>query len=93
MDGYQLANQNFEWVFPYHPGAMRYYKEAGVWSDAAQATQDANMKRQEVLAAAWADFKSMNVSGDDYEAKWLEVRAKHLSDADMPVPFAEPLAE
>ena len=51
------------------------------------------MKRQEVLAAAWADFKSMGVSGDDYEAKWLEVRAKHLSDADMSVPFAEPLAE
>ncbi len=93
MDGYQLANQNFEWVFPYHPGAVRYYKEAGVWDDAAQATQDANMKRQEVLAAAWADFKSMGVSGDDYETKWLEVRAKHLSDAGMSVPFAEPLSE
>jgi len=93
MDGYQLANQNFEWVFPYHPGAIRYYKEAGVWSDAAQENQEANLRRQEVLAAAWDDFKAMGVSGDDYEIKWLEVRAKHLSDADMAVPFGEPLPE
>ena len=93
MDGYQLANQNFEWVFPYHPGAIRYYKEAGVWNDAAQASHDANMKRQEVLAAAWDEFQGMDVSEDEYKAKWLEVRAKHLNEADMPVPFNEPLPE
>ena len=93
MDGYQLKNQNFEWVFPYAEGSIRYFKEAGVWTDAAQANHDAVMKRQDVLAAAWADFKSMGVSGDSYETKWLEVRAKHLGDAGMPVPFAEPLPQ
>ena len=93
MDGYQIQNQNFEWVFPYHNGSIRYYKEAGVWSDAAQAAQDANLKRQDVLAAAWADFKSMDVSGDEFEAKWLEVRAKHLSDAGLEAPFSTPLVE
>lgn len=91
MDGYQLKNQNFDWVFPYQPGAIRYFKEAGVWTDAAQAAQEGNLKRQDVLAAAWADFKSMGVSGDDYEKKWLEVRAKHLTEAGMSVPFRDPL--
>jgi len=93
MDGYLIQNQNFEWVFPYHPGSIRYYKEAGVWTDAAQANHDANMKRLDVLAAAWADFKSMDVDRDMFEAKWLKVRAKHLSDAGMPVPFETPLPE
>ncbi len=93
MDGYQLENQNFTWIFPYHPGSIRYYKEAGVWTDEAQANQDANLKRGDVLAAAWADFKSMGVSGDDFETKWLETRAKHLNEAGLPVPFKEPLAE
>jgi len=93
MDGYQLANQNFEWVFPYHPGSIRYYKEAGKWSADAQANTDALMQRNDVLAAAWADFKAMDVSGDMYETKWLEVRAKHLNEAGMAVPFAEPFGE
>ena len=93
MDGYQLKNQNFEWIFPYHPGAIRYYKEVGAWNDAAQANHDANMKRNEVLAAAWADFKSMDVGRDEFEGKWLEVRAKHLGDADMAVPFEQPLPQ
>lgn len=93
MDGYQLKNQNFEWIFPYHPGAIRYYKEVGAWNDAAQANHDANMKRNEVLAAAWADFKSMDVGRDEFEGKWLEVRAKHLGEADMAVPFEQPLPQ
>lgn len=93
MDGYQLSNQNFEWVFPFHPGSIRYYKEAGVWDDAAQANQDANMKRIEVLASAWKDFRSMNVSSEEFESKWLDVRARHLSDANMPVPFRDPLPQ
>ena len=27
-------------VVPYHDGAIRYFKEAGLWSDAMQARQD-----------------------------------------------------
>lgn len=93
MDGYQLKNQNFDWVFPYQAGAIRYFKEVGAWTDAAQAAQDANLKRQDVLAAAWAEFQAMGVSGDGYETKWLDIRAKHLTDAGMPVPFRNPLPD
>lgn len=93
MDGYQLKNQNFDWVFPYQAGAIRYFKEVGAWTDAAQAAQDANLKRQDILAAAWAEFQAMGVSGDGYETKWLDIRAKHLTDAGMPVPFRNPLPD
>lgn len=91
MDGYQLKNQNLSWIFPYHPGSIRYWKDIGKWTDEDQANTDSLHQRNEVLAAAWKDFKSMSVTEDEYEAKWLEIRRKHLEEAGMPVPFKEPL--
>ncbi|MCG8652542.1 MAG: TAXI family TRAP transporter solute-binding subunit, partial [Pirellulales bacterium] len=44
MDGYQLKNQNFSYVLPYHPGSIKYYKEAGVWTAEAQANTDNLLK-------------------------------------------------
>lgn len=32
-------------ILPYHPGAVRYYKEAGLWSDAMDATQQQLMDK------------------------------------------------
>ena len=34
----RMFDPNF--VIPYHDGAVRFYKEIGVWDDAAQAKQD-----------------------------------------------------
>ncbi len=93
MDGYQVKNQNLSWIFPYHPGAIRYWKEIGEWTDDNQANTDALNERNDVLAAAWEDFTSMDVAEDEYEIKWLEVRARHLTDADMSVPFKAPLRQ
>ncbi|MCA8927851.1 MAG: TAXI family TRAP transporter solute-binding subunit [Alphaproteobacteria bacterium] len=93
MDGYQVQNQNLSWIFPYHPGSIRYFKEIGKWTAENQANTDGLLKRNEVLAAAWKEFQGMGVSGDGYEKAWLEVRAKHLKDAGMKVPFPEPLPE
>ncbi len=91
MDGYQVENQNLSWVFPYHPGAIRYWKEIDEWTDDAQANTDALHHRNEVLAAAWKEFQSMDVPEDQHELKWLEIRAKHLEAAGLSVPFREPL--
>ncbi|HKK29677.1 MAG TPA: TAXI family TRAP transporter solute-binding subunit [Alphaproteobacteria bacterium] len=91
MDGYQLENQNLSWIFPYHPGSIRYFEEIGKWTAENQTNTDKLHQRNEVLAAAWKEFKAMDVSDEAYEKKWLEIRARHLTEAGLSVPFKTPL--
>lgn len=82
--GWALNGQPFQWVVPYHSGAIAYFKEVGVWSEASQAHNDGLVKRQEILAAAWATMAE--VPKDDkeaFKAKWMEVRAAALKDAGL----------
>ncbi|SFH68686.1 TAXI family TRAP transporter solute-binding subunit [Albimonas pacifica] len=85
IDGWALEYQNFEWVVPYHDGAIRYYKEAGVWTEAAQAHNDGLIARQKVLQDAWAALEAEKPA--DWEAAWGEARRKALKDAGLPVVF------
>ena len=87
MDGYQLANQNFDYIFPCHPSAIAYYKEKGVWTAAHEQHNQAVLKRQEVLATAWKSMQAKNVADDQFAAEWLKVRAAALKAAGMPVIF------
>lgn len=85
IDGWAMKYQNFEWVVPYHDGAIRYFKEAGTWTDAAQAHNDALIERQKVLQDAWAALEAQKP--DDWEAAWAEARRKALTDAGLSVVF------
>ncbi|MGI9333776.1 MAG: TAXI family TRAP transporter solute-binding subunit [Gammaproteobacteria bacterium] len=87
MDGYRLDNQNLEWIFPYHAGSVRYYKEKGVWTDAHEAHNAKLLARQEVLAAAWEEVTAREVGDDAFETEWLKARASALEKAGAPVPF------
>jgi len=87
MDGYQLSKQDLDWIFPYHPGAIKYFKEAGVWTAEHDKHNAALLKRQDVLEAAWKDMQSRDVADDKFEEEWANVRAEHLEKAGMPVPF------
>lgn len=53
---------------PFHPGAIRYAKEKGVWSDEDQAWHDARLARLEALTAAWGaaeeEFDTLRAQGD-----------------------------
>ena len=85
IDGWDMQYQNFEWVVPYHEGAVRYFKEAGVWTDAAQAHNDGLIERQKVLQDAWAALETEAPA--DWETAWAEARRKALKDAGLPVVF------
>jgi len=52
-NGWELKRQIFDWVVPFHEGAIRYYKEIGAWKPEYQAHNDRLIKRQDTLAQAW----------------------------------------
>lgn len=85
VDGLEAKRQNLKWIIPYHPGTVRALKEAGVWSDAAQAHNDALLARQKVLAEAWAAFIAANPSDDSAQFKpaWMKARAAALTKAGL----------
>ena len=82
--GWDLKRQIFAWAIPMHEGAIRYFKEKGVWTAEHQQHNDALVKRQDTLAAAWAAYKAM-ASADDKEFKegWMKARAEALSKTGM----------
>lgn len=85
IGGWAVDNQNFEWVAPYHEGAIRYYKEIGKWSDAAQAHNDNLIARQAALKAAWDALAAENP--DDWEAAWDARRREALTAGGFEVVF------
>ena len=89
MNGYKLERQNLAWVFPYHPGSIKFYKEAGSWTAAQDKHNQAMKERQAVLASAWAGHKaaSGSASDEDFTKGWQAARAAALDKAGMDVPF------
>ncbi|MEX3007716.1 TAXI family TRAP transporter solute-binding subunit [Hoeflea sp. TYP-13] len=79
--GWADGRQNFQWVLPYHSGAVEFWKEKGMWSDEAAAHNQKLLDRQAILAAAWEGMADK--SGDDFKDRWMAVRAKALTDAGM----------
>jgi TRAP transporter TAXI family solute receptor len=76
IGGWALDKQDMEWVVPYHEGAIRYFEEAGIWTETAQEHNDNLIARQEALAAAWEETKA--ASPDDWESAWAEARRNAL---------------
>ncbi len=85
IGGWAIDKQNMEWVVPYHEGAIRFYKEAGLWTDAAQAHNDKLVARQATLQAAWEALKAQAPA--DWESAWGEARRKALEDGGFAVVF------
>ena len=85
IGGWSIDKQDMEWVVPYHEGAIRFFKEQGIWSDAAQANNDRLLERQAVLQAAWDALKAEAPA--EWEAAWAEARRKALADNGFDVVF------
>ena len=88
--GWAMDRQGFEEAFvPYHEGAVRYFEEIGVWTDAAQENQERNLQRQEVLMAAWERYiQDAPTDRDAFQKGWMAARYDALQDHDL-VPIAE----
>ena len=77
--GWAMERQNFQWVVPFHEGAVRYFKSIGVWSDAEDAHNSRLIQRQSVLATAWQAHQAEDP--DDFSAAWMVRRAAALDAA------------
>ncbi len=83
MKGWATENQTFKWAVPYHEGAVTYWKEAGVWTADMEAHNQMLLKRQDILAAAWATMKGKDLDKDAYLKEWMKVRAAALEAEGM----------
>ena len=69
---------------PFHDGAILYYREAGKWTDAAEANHQRNLVRQQALQEAWAAYLETAPDDDDaFNAGWMQARAAALSAAGL----------
>jgi len=91
VDGLEAKRQNQKWIVPYHPGAVRALKEAGVWTDEGQKNNDTLIARQKVLAEAWAAYLKTSPPDDKdaFRKGWMEARRTALTKAGQPVGFDE----
>jgi uncharacterized protein len=86
MEGWQLKRQASEEIehsfMPFHEGAIRYFKEVGIWSEAAQKNQERRLERQRVLKQAWdAYVKNAPRSDKEFAEGWMEARYQALVKA------------
>jgi TRAP transporter TAXI family solute receptor len=81
--GLDIKRQILTWVIPYHEGAVKALKEAGVWTAEYDAHNQKLIKRQDTLAAAWAAYVKSNPQGDDaaFGTGWMAARKDALVKA------------
>ena len=86
--GWSIRNQNMTWALPYHRGAIKYWKEIGIWSDEAQKHNDMLIKRQNLLMAAWKALPGKDsLSKDELRSNWMAARGAALKKAGLPLVF------
>jgi TRAP transporter TAXI family solute receptor len=89
--GWAMDRQLFDWVVPYHAGAVRYFREIGVWSDDHEAHNERLIERQNVLAAAWQALgERADLADDAFVATWLARRVEALTAAGFDPVWTDP---
>ncbi|MDB5876038.1 MAG: hypothetical protein JWQ07_5480 [Ramlibacter sp.] len=83
--GLAVQAQAKNWAVPTHKGAVKAMKEAGAWSDDQDKHNNALLKRQETLIAAWNDFMKGSPSADPakFTEEWMSARKAALAKAGM----------
>ncbi len=82
--GWAKDRQELPWKIPYHDGAIKYWKEAGLWKPEHQAHNDKLLQRQKVMADAWEQLKKSAPSDKEaFEKASMKARADALTKAGM----------
>ncbi|MDO8907358.1 MAG: TAXI family TRAP transporter solute-binding subunit [Pseudohongiella sp.] len=81
-NGWLIMGQQLENAFiPYHEGAIRYFKEIGIWTPEAETKQQENLNRQQVLIDAWQAYEPGGVEDRAaFEQGWLAFREQALAE-------------
>ena len=81
--GLDVKRQNLSWVLPYHEGAIKALREAGVWKPEHDEYDQRLVERQRTLAAAWAAFMNTNPPADKkaFADAWMATRKAALAQA------------
>lgn len=66
---------------PFHPGAVKYLKEKGIWTAEHQKWNDARLKRLETLRAAWDQTmkQGKDLSDEQFAELWQKNRTAALA--------------
>ncbi|MCW5679733.1 MAG: TAXI family TRAP transporter solute-binding subunit [Xanthobacteraceae bacterium] len=84
--GWDIKRQIFNWAIPFHDGAIRYFKEAKLWTDEHQKQNDALVARQKVLSDAWKAYTAKAPSDEkEFATGWQKARADALKKANLEV--------
>jgi len=84
IGGWALSKQVFDWAVPFHDGAIKYFKEKGVWTGAHQKHNDTLVKRQAILTTAWKAAKAKNIAdAAKFSEEWMKGRRAALEKAGM----------
>ena len=78
-----MERQIFDWIVPYHDGAVRYFKEIGVWNEEHERHNFSLIKRQEVLGVAWDEFIKNDIADESFYDEWMRARFVALNEAGM----------
>jgi len=78
-EGWALARQQFDWVVPFHKGAIEHFRSVGAWGSEQDAHNDRLLERQAVLQEAWQAMLTLGLEpGDEFRETWMKVRAIRL---------------
>jgi uncharacterized protein len=79
-EGWNILFQNFTGPLPFHDGAIKYFKELGIWDEKADQHQTSLIARQQKLKEAFEAYKATNPSNKNFALGWRTAREQAFSE-------------
>ena len=65
-------------IAPFHEGAIRFFKQNGVWTGRRERRQQALLERESLLHEHWPAFIEANKASEDLKALWTDWKQENL---------------